>query len=201
MATGSDAFSDRTQVARLSLRYLPTDNVDARFVFERARVREDGQLRSCDFDPDPGAGLLGLLALPSEPSLDAPNNLDTFIAECNRSWALGPDRGTSNLPARHDLDTWLTSGTLRWDLGWATLKSITAWRRSESFDRIDFTGADFQYFDSLIKAWTPRANLSFRLNASLMVYGGWSRGYTSRGFNIGAPSISPTADEEKLDSW
>ncbi len=323
VATGSDAFSDRTQVARLSLRYLPTDNVDARFVFERARVREDGQLRSCDFDPDPGAGLLGLLALPSEPSLDAPNNLDTFIAECDRSWALGPDRGTSNLPARHDLDTWLTSGTLRWDLGWATVKSITAWRRSESFDRIDFTGADFQYFDSLIefnhdtlnqelqlsgtalddrvdwvggaflfrekeksllgfsilteptgflpiplpdgsfsffqllplpssnarskidfrswalygeatyhlterlaltagvrriqeakyvtdsfgdigvrfKAWTPRANLSFRLNDSLMVYGGWSRGYTSGGFNIGAPSISPTADEEKLDSW
>ena len=51
------------------------------------------------------------------------------------------------------------------------------------------------------KAWTPRANLSFRLNDSLMVYGGWSRGYTSGGFNIGAPSISPTADEEKLDSW
>ena len=62
-----------------------------------------------------------------------------------------------------------------------------------------------EFFSSLLgaryKAWTPRANLSFRLNDSLMVYGGWSRGYTSGGFNIGAPSISPTADEEKLDSW
>jgi iron complex outermembrane receptor protein len=34
-------------------------------------------------------------------------------------------------------------------------------------------------------AWTPRANLKFQINDDLMVYGGWSRGFASGGFNSG----------------
>src|SRR5690606_28022277 len=43
-----------------------------------------------------------------------------------------PDTTYGTGPNRSDLDAWGVHGTIEWDLGWATLKSITAYREMDA---------------------------------------------------------------------
>lgn len=53
-------------------------------------------------------------------------------------------------------------------------------------------------------SWTPRGNVTYRINDDVMIYGGWSRGFKAGGFNglaQGAFGDLQSFDPETLDAW
>lgn len=143
---GSKYQGDKGIAGRASLRWLPTDDVDAVLSFEQTKSHEKGILNLCEWDPSPeslappGGGLFTLQYLDS---LLGTSLFNDFMAACISADALAPDHGASDTPSVSHSDTWQTTGTVNWDLDWANLKSISSWRTTEVQRSLAVDGTSF----------------------------------------------------------
>jgi iron complex outermembrane receptor protein len=125
---------------RAQLRWAPAGSaVDATLSFDLNRSNDSGQL----------AALTGVNPLVVGPAAAAA--LEGAYLHRKSNWYVGyntSDNGTSPLyqPLNH-VDGWGTSLNLNIDLGWATAKSITAFRKLDSSGYVDLDGSPASFLE------------------------------------------------------
>lgn len=132
--------ADRSQTARLSLRYLPTDDLEVLLTGDYYRSRGTNGLFSCEWKPLPGAALPGIVA--------ALGLADDMAAACAAEEASSPDKSAADAHPDADSTIWGTSATLTWDLDWAQLRSITSFRHVEGRYALDADGSGVPYVEA-----------------------------------------------------
>lgn len=108
--TGKDVTGVDSTAGRLSLDFFPNEDITARLIFSTLFHRGDG-LQAVHANPT-GPGGTDFSGY-SDPD----GNIDYA--------------GDFDYPGREDVDHFAVTGLIDWDLGWATLKSITAYRDVE----------------------------------------------------------------------
>ena len=126
--TGDDWNDEDAQNARLSLRWTPSDAMTADLILDYQRARENAGLGQCEWtEPDNGAESQAFL-----PSIAFIFGVyDEIRDTCN---ATRPYRSSENDPADSEVDAWGATLDLNFDLGWADLTSITAYREVEDLN-------------------------------------------------------------------
>ncbi len=128
-ATGAkiDSMGDEDQLsARGALHWIVSDAIEADFIFDYTHEREKSVPNVLLAFDDAGA-FGGLPTILWNALIGFPGGLpmsSAFIADdVDETFATGPNHNA--------LDSWGINATFEWDLGFATLKSITAYREME----------------------------------------------------------------------
>jgi len=127
---------------RLALRYLATEDISVDLMVEGTRENEKTPLPECRLTEPFAAGRL------ISDNLATTREGVPFPTACTNTRADGEEfKGSVDFDTKNDLDTFLVGGTVNWDIGAATLKSISSWRRVETdrFNR-DFDGSPADAF-------------------------------------------------------
>ena len=134
--TGQDWNDENSQNARLSFRFTPSDQITADLIMDYQRARERPGLGSCEWgEPDNGAESTAFL-----PSIAFLLGVYDEIREtCN---ATRPYESSENDPAQSDIDAFGVTLDVNFDLGWADLTSITAYREIDDINSSWGWGSD-----------------------------------------------------------
>ncbi|MEP1143232.1 MAG: TonB-dependent receptor [Henriciella sp.] len=142
MSDGLDLGDIDAIVARGKLQYVGGENFEATLAVDFAQKRENGSAIDMVAFNDNGSlvglwnGFVGAGLARTISSADANPDNDIFTTA-----------GTG--PAVNNLDQIGVGLTLEWDLGWAELKSITAYRDMEAMFGRDMDSTDLQYVHTL----------------------------------------------------
>ena len=198
-------LDDRKLLAgRVSLRLLPTENLELTITGDQARVHQRARGAHCNYDENSEAGAgrtasgaffpsltIGSLIGPADfPPVGLPpdggmNLWADYRANCERTEDLDYDEFTSNVPGKVTLDTWGVSFTTTWDATEdITLKYIGAWRRSEHGEEQEFDWTGTAEFGHCDRDEEQADQVSHELNANGLALDGrlsWTAGlYTFR---------------------
>ena len=109
--------------ARGALRWQISDDLTADFIFDYSREREESVPTTLlQFEEFGGVPIILWNALIGIPS-GLPMSTAFITDDEDESFGTGPNH--------NELDAWGINATFEWDLGWATAKSITAYREME----------------------------------------------------------------------
>lgn len=126
--TGEDWNDKDADTLRGALLWSPSDDFSAELAASYDRTREHPNLVGCEWGaPENGADVL----FPPGPlsAIFIYGQYDQNRDNCNAS---GPYQAGLRGPAESQSDAYGAAATLEWDLGFAQLTSITAWREVES---------------------------------------------------------------------
>ena len=166
VATGEHWNDENSQMARVSLRWMPNDRFMADLIVDLQRTREMADLGSCEWS----GPVNGAQAAPgSFPSIAFVLGIyDELRTSCE---ATQPYKSTDNDPnPESNVDALGLALHLQADIGFATLTSISSWRDSEDFNGswgwatdtvgsvsyIEALGVD----DNTYKQWSQELRLS-----------------------------------------
>jgi iron complex outermembrane receptor protein len=141
----------------------------------------------------PGARVIPFGGIPME-ALTGPLGNDSDSEVANLSYAAF-GQATAQLTSMLSLTTGLRYTQERKELdivNRCNLSSLAAVPARCSVPLVDFKRSE------RFSAWTPMASLSLQLTDDLMLYGGWSRGFKSGGFN-GRPTAGAVADLDAFE--
>ena len=130
---GTDWNDEDSQMLRGSALWTPTDSFDALLVFDYQKVREHSGLGTCEWaGPDVGAAILD----PSnsfglQTAAYIFNVYDEIRNACNDTSSFSSGE---NDPDKATTDAWGLNFTFNWDLNFATLTSITAYREMDDLN-------------------------------------------------------------------
>ncbi len=127
--TGEDWNDENAQMARLSLRWKPNEQFTGDLIVEMQRVRELSGLGSCEWG-GPDNGLLAPFGLQS--AAFWLGVYDEIKDTCNATKPY--ESGDNNPDPESTVDALGFSLNLDWDLGFASLASISSYRDLEDFN-------------------------------------------------------------------
>ncbi|MBP8233357.1 MAG: TonB-dependent receptor [Rhizorhabdus sp.] len=125
---GPKLGNTKALLGRIALRWTPTDALTVDLAADGTRRREQAQAQKLlDFNPNAGAPTFGPYNGVIAPALGLPQFDGRFTSG-------GPYQTFQgrNPNAISDLDLWGVGGTIAYDMGGVTLKSITAFRKFDS---------------------------------------------------------------------
>ena len=134
--TGEETDNRRLLAGRWELRVNPSPDIEARFNFEQTRAHNKGRGGECRYRADAFA------ARPTGPLIPLENAIFNFQTNCNATRSDGDEfEYMSVTEADSDSDTMGLNTTLEWETEAFNAKSISAWRRIETQNFLDFTFA------------------------------------------------------------
>ena len=134
--TDVDWNDEDSQVFRASALWTPADTFDALLAVDYQRAREHANLGSCEWTgPDDGADILNEFFTTGNFGLQTAAYIfgvyDDIRAACNDTERFSSGE---NDPDKATLDAWGLNLTLNWDLSFATLTSISAYREMDDLN-------------------------------------------------------------------
>ncbi len=123
LKSGESVGDNKLLSGRLALRFLPFDDVEANFTYDRSQENEKAPVGECRRVTD--------LAL----STFVVDNTSRFREGCNESRDGDKLSVFTQEPTKTDIDIQGATGILSWDLGGIALKSTSSWRRVETRGR------------------------------------------------------------------
>ncbi|MEZ5557645.1 MAG: TonB-dependent receptor [Pseudomonadales bacterium] len=127
--TGDDWNDENSQNARASLLWTPNDRFRALVIADYQRAREKGGLGTCEWtEPDNGAESQAFL-----PSIAFIFGVYDEIRDTCNATRFG--KSSENDPSDSNIDAYGLNLTLNYDMDWAELTSITAYRDVEDLNQ------------------------------------------------------------------
>jgi len=126
-----DTDDRRLLAGRVQLVVNPSQNVQLRFAGDQTRAHGRGRGAQCRFRPDAISASSGTFAIA--------NGVLGFQAACDASRRGNDLDYLSPIDSKNNTDTWSLTSTLDWENDLFTAKSITAWRRQENANNLDFS--------------------------------------------------------------
>jgi len=137
-ATGQDWNDDEGQSVRGTLLWTPRDDVEVQLSVDAQREREHSALGECTWGgPATGPESIATGGLPFIAYVFGV--FDEIRDTCN---ATDRYRSTENDPDENEVDAFGGTATVRWDLGFGELTSITAYRELEELNQSWGWGSD-----------------------------------------------------------
>jgi len=130
---GQRLLDNNTDVARLKVKWQPTDNVTLLLSGDLSDITGNGAAFKLT-SVTPGAALTLLPA--AQPGVAGGRSVDSYVGG-------DPYSNDSGLDNRYHARLWGTSATLSWDLGDVELKSITAYRELRRDGAFDYDGTPY----------------------------------------------------------
>ena len=158
--TGQDLSDENSTAFRSQLHFMPRDELDVLLSVDHKRARLAGTNRNCVGEQF----IFFPWFAPGSPFAASPCSEDPYTSE-------------KTVDGYTDTDVWGMSATVNYDLGWADLASITAYRRSDIDLQDDFSGSDaplvVRNVDDEARQWTQE----FRLTGGDPDRFSWLAGY------------------------
>lgn len=147
-ATSGAKLSEEDSIAfRSQLHFIPNDVFNIRFSFDYKQTREIGTNRHCKGEQF----IFFPWFAPGSPMAPSPCSADPYTSE-------------KTVDGYTNIDVWGLSATAQYDLGWADLTSVTAFRRSEVDLEDDFSGSDAPFVVRYVIDEADTFSQEFRLS-------------------------------------
>jgi iron complex outermembrane receptor protein len=159
-----------TDIARLQLRWLATEDLTVDLSADYSRAREESAPMSI-LAVAPAAGLTGIpflttfngVVAPRLPFV-APNGLKTL----NGSYVTNdPDTSYATGPNTENLDFWGASGTVAWHPGAVEVKNILAFRKQDSTFGRDGDGSPYVYRENRFNSFQQQLSEELQFNGNI----------------------------------
>lgn len=149
LSDGKELGDDDSFSARASFLWTPTDELEVNLAIDGSKAREEtapNTLINVNGTAMPFAGLFNN-AIVGGSCAPAPGSLSN-PACYNQQWVVGNDKTWATSESRSDYDVIGGGLTVEYDLGWGSIKSITAYREMEAQFYRDADGSPHVIFET-----------------------------------------------------